>query len=107
MENQLSALLTKYAVAANVNIALPRISENKGKQLFQLITSDLVNGKISVDDLSSLCEMVYVKINPDTDLHSLLLMGAEISWYIRHKTQVAAQAIENLIRVFAPEALQD
>lgn len=107
MKNQSSTLLAKYAGVANVKTTLPRISEIKGKQLFKLIISDFINGKISVDDLSSLCEMVYVKINPDIELHSLLLMGAEFNWYIRHKPLIAAYAIQDLIKEFAPEALKE
>ena len=99
--SKLDKILNEYATSLNLNINNSKLSEAIGKMLFQKIITDYINGKISVDDLSLLCEKMYAKFDVNTTMYSLLLYGAEIEWYIRHEPLSAACAIEDLIKNFS------
>lgn len=103
---RLKSLLNSYAQMADVNLEKDNVSESEGDKIFQHIIDDYVKGIVSVDDLSSLCELSYAKINSDSSLRGLLLSGAEIEWDIRHKPLSALSSIEDLVRRYKKEALE-
>jgi hypothetical protein len=105
-QTRLTRLLKGYSDKVGLDADQDKVSESYGEKLFKVIIQDYVVGIISVDDLSSLCEMFYSKLDIKTELYSLLLMGAEVEWYIRHRPPLAASAIENLVRKFSRESLE-
>lgn len=98
---RLKNLLELYGVMSNVDVSRDMIPEFEGDRLFKFIVADYIQGIVSVDDLSALCEMCYGKLSINSDLHGLLLSGAEIEWDIRHTPLSAASSIETLIRKFS------
>lgn len=103
---RINNLAHHYTDRVGIDASKDLLSDSEGRKLFEQIVVDYVDGKICVDDLSFLCEQFYGKFSPYSDIHSILLMGAEIEWYIRHKPHVAADCTVDLIREFAPEALE-
>lgn len=97
---RLKRLLKRYATSISLDLDKEKLTELEVTNLFQLILTEYVKGKVPVDDLSMFCEMVYGKLNVESDLFSLLLMGAEIEWYIRYEPQIAADAITDLLKTF-------
>jgi len=104
--DRLEQLLNLYLIKAGLNNNKTLFPDSDGEKLFKIIVQDYVTGTISVDDLSTLCELFYSKLDRQSDLYSLLLMGAEVEWYIRHKPQKAANTIEDLIKTFSKESLE-
>jgi hypothetical protein len=94
-----------YGGLVAVDVEKDRLTEDEVRKLFTRILRDYVSGAISVDDLSLLCEGVYGKLPPLSDMYSLLLGGAELEWYLRHNPSAAASELEDLLRAFAPDAL--
>jgi len=93
-------LLFSYTKKIGINFDVDRISEKLGKELFVLIIKNYRSGVVSVDSLSALCELMYGKFDPLSDMYELLLNGAEIEWYIRNEPGKAAIFIEDLLRNF-------
>jgi len=93
-------LLESLAGAAGITLTSDSLSEPAGENLFHHIIAEYRQGRISVDDLSALCELVYGKLPPHSGLYSLLLSGADIEWDIRHTPIAAANTIAELLSRF-------
>ncbi len=100
---RLKKLLTNYCDEVGINPDQKTWSNTETHQLFHLIISDYIEGRVSVDDLATLCELSYLKLPPETSLFSTLLSGAEIEWDIRHNPFSAADTIEELVLVFGQD----
>ncbi len=94
------ALLKKYAKISKVDIEKEIIDSYECHKLFRPILTDYFEEKISPDDLSTLCELMYLRLPQSSELFSLLLDGAELSWELRHNPIAAAAIIEELIKEF-------
>ena len=77
------------------------ISANILKDIFQSIRNDYLTGTISMDDLSMLCNYLFfvdkrnnsnlLKIDPN--LHNVLSVGMELSYYSRQKDSQSLQKL--------------
>lgn len=92
--------LNSYATEIGVNIEQDNLSEVEAFKLFQIILWDYLKEKISPDDLSSYCEMIYGKVPVGSRTFSILLEGAEMSWELRNNPTVAADTISELLKFF-------
>ena len=93
-------LLNAYTSQAGIDISVNKLTDQQGIILFNLILKDYKTGKISVDNLSTLCELMYGKFSTGSDIYDLLLNGAEIEWYIRNEPAIAADFICDLLTFF-------
>ncbi len=93
-------LLNDLAKKAVVHFDLEKISEADGKKLFSYIIKEYREGLVSVDDLSSLCELMYGKFDTLSETYSHLLNGAEIEWDIRNQPISAGHSISEILEFF-------
>lgn len=82
------------------NVDGETVNEDYCRLIFTAIMQDFLAHKLSVHDLSSLCELMWQKCERYS---SLLLGAAEINWDIRHAPQTAATEIQELIKEFGTE----
>ena len=93
-------LLEDFVKKADVSINSEQVSEADGKKLFAFIIKEYQEGRVSVDDLSSLCEQMYGKFNPLSEAYSHLLNGAEIEWDVRNRPIAAGYSVSELLQFF-------
>ena len=93
-------LLKDFAENTHIDVDSERMSEKDGKKLFSFIINEYREGRVSVDDLSALCEFMYGKFDPLSQTYSHLLNGAEVEWDIRNKPIGAGYSISELFQFF-------
>ena len=94
-------LLYSYGQKTSVDVNIEEMSEENGKRVMSKIIKDFQAGLISCDDVSALCELLYAKFEyPDSDLHDLLLLGAEIEWNLRWDPITAGNYLNLLKKEF-------
>ena len=93
-------LLEGYGNTVGFDIHKDPIFENEAKTLFEVIISDYLTRRVSVDDLCSFCELIYTKLSPSSRTFSILRAGTEISWDLRHDPFSAAGKIDELVKTF-------
>lgn len=104
---QLESLLEACLQRAGVSREAQPMREREAKQVFNVFFEDYLAYHLSVDTMSSLCEQLSNRLMIDealttfrgTDILGILLLGAEISWYIRNDPPKAADLLEE-VRAF-------
>lgn len=95
------SLLQKLANHTQVNVDADKISDADCRKLFTLIINQYKENKLSGNELSALCELVYGKLSTDSKLYDLLQLGAEIGWYLKHQPNLAEETIDDLTEEFS------
>lgn len=93
-------LIEDLAKEANADITFHQLGELEGRKFFMYIVNEYREGRISVDDLSFICELMYQKFYPDSDTYKRLKTAAEIEWEIRNTPIAACYAISELMEFF-------
>ncbi len=71
--------------------------------VFLLARKDFLNYKISVDQFSAICDELHISMRNKIDLltthlESVLISGAELSWYIRQRPKEDAMQLNYFLQ---------
>ncbi|MEX0895676.1 MAG: hypothetical protein WDZ94_01910 [Patescibacteria group bacterium] len=99
-KNKQESTLYKYAESISIDLDQSKLSESKVSELLRLLLAEYLKGQLSIDDVSIFCGLLYGKLDLNSDLFSVLLMGAEIEWHIRHEPETAVDSILDLLDAF-------
>lgn len=83
-------------------VSVEEASETQLKNLVFAFIKDFLDHQLSFDDLSSLCQEIFVVLQnkpdrEDSDLFSMCNYGAELNWYIRNEPVRAADFLETIL----------
>lgn len=96
-------LLYSYVLRVGLdshNVDGESVNEDYCQLIFSVILKDYKEQKLSPEDLSALCELMWQKCKRYSDV---LLEGAEVAWYLRNNPPLAAEALSNLMIEFGSE----
>lgn len=93
-------LIQDLAKEVNANITFHQLEELEGRKFFMYVINEYREGRVSVDDLSFICELMYKKFYPDSDTYKRLKTASEIEWEIRNTPIAACYAISELMEFF-------
>jgi hypothetical protein len=97
LDKRLTSYLSKEGL-----VSIEVASEEQLKSLVIDFVKDFLNHQLTFDDLSSLCEKVFVVLQEkpdrkDSNLFSMCNYGAELNWYIRNEPVRAADFLETIL----------
>ena len=95
----LKELIAAYSSRLGFNCLGPQTMAHEVEGIFVLFFEDYLKYNLSVDTMSSLCEQLFeltkrteaIKLTKDEDIDDILILGAEVSWYVRNDPLRAAQ----------------
>jgi len=73
------------------------------EKIFLMARKDFFDYKISVDQFSSICDELHISMRNKIDLltthlESVLISGAELSWYIRQRPEEDARQLNYFLQ---------